>query len=124
MKFNFGFICDDCRREDNGKLMFIGAYGSSIIMPELGAVVVTVIISLNVSESTDVATRFQVQLNEKPLISGAGRMKASTPGDHFFPIRNVLLDLKETGDLVFRLSIEDGDWQTICKMPVILRTST
>jgi hypothetical protein len=125
MKLRFGFICDDVRREDNGKLLFIGTYGSQILVPSFPAtIVVALVASWEVTETVDVAASFQVLLKGNKIQGGSGRLRASGSGNHFFPLKNLLIEAQEAGDLDFQIRLGDGDWQSACVQPIAIKAST
>ena len=125
MKLRFGVLCDEIRREDNGKLIFIGVYGSNILVPAFpAALILALAVGAEVAEPVELSTTFQVTLGETTLVSGRGRMKASVAGNHVFPIRDILLEVPHAGDLHFQLKLGDGDWLTVCVQPIAVKPST
>jgi hypothetical protein len=118
-RIEFGIVCDDARREDSGKLIFIGVYANNIVVPSFPAVLVLCfVIGVHVDVTTETNAKIRVILNDKELYGGNGKMTASLPGRHLFPLKNVLVELEQSGMLRFEMSVEDGDWQTVCEMPV------
>ena len=125
MKVRFGFVCDDARGEDNGKLLFIGAYGPQILVPEMPAILaLCLVIAMEVDEPGERKSQFQVLMGEEKIVGGLGKLRASSPGSHFFPIGALPLEVKKEGDLVFQVKLDDQDWQTVCAQPIAIRAST
>lgn len=125
MKVRFAFVCDDVRREENGKLIFLGAYGPNILPTAIPATMVLALVAgMDVSEPSEVDTKFQVMMDGERIIHGGGSLKASLAGFNFFPIKNIPLHMKEPGILDFQLQIADGEWQSVYTVPVEVKPST
>jgi hypothetical protein len=124
MNVQFGFVCDDVRREDNGKLIFIGAYGSDIVVPELPAVLILTL-AVRVEMKGDEAFEIRVKMGETELRKGKGRIRSDADGGRWMLIPSILLDkLTTEGRLDFDIRIGEGDWITACSMPLRLRQQT
>ena len=124
MKVKFGFVCDEVRREDNGKLIFIGAYSSDIVVPELPAVLILTLV-VRVEMKGDEAFEIRVKMGETQLRKGKGRIRSDADGGQWVPIQSILLDkLTTEGLLDFEVRLGEGDWITACSMPLRLRQQT
>lgn len=119
MRAQFGFVCDDVRRENNGKLIFIGAYASDIVVPELPAALILTLV-LRVEMEGEEALEIQVKMGDRVLRKGNGKIR-SGPGGQWVPIQSLVLDkLSTEGRLDFEVRIGDDDWKTVCSLPLRL----
>jgi hypothetical protein len=117
-----GLVCDDVRREDNGKLILIGVYSSNMIVRELPAVLAPyLVIKLKANEPVDRAIQFRIMLNGEKIRSGKGRIKLSPGPAHWIVVPAIILDkLATEGVLDFDLQIEDSEWKTVCSLQLVL----
>lgn len=121
MKVQFGFVCDDVRREDNGKLIFIGAYSSDIVVPALPAVLILTLV-VRVEMKGEETLELQVRMGDTLLRKGKGKVRSNVAGGHWVPIPSIVLDkLTTEGRLDFEVRLGDGDWVTACSLPLRLR---
>jgi hypothetical protein len=122
----FGIVCDDVRREDNGKLVLIGVYGGSILVPSFPAtVVLSLVLAVDVSNApVDVNAKFQVLLGDQKILGGTGQIRAIGNGRHLFQIKNLLIEAPQAGLLTFQLSQDGGAWETACEYPFNLQAKT
>ncbi|HKZ00641.1 MAG TPA: hypothetical protein VJ180_00280, partial [Pyrinomonadaceae bacterium] len=88
MEVKFGFVCDEVRREDNGKLIFIGAYSSDIVVPELPAVLILTLV-VRVEMKGDEAFEIRVKMGETQLRKGKGRIRSDADGGQWVPIQSI-----------------------------------
>ena len=123
--FEFALVCDDARREDNGKLFLIGVYGTNMLVPSFpAALVVALAMGVSATESTELQTDLRVLLDEKEILSGSGQMRAQLPGRQIFPVKNLLIQVESAGTLHFQIRPKEGEWQTLCSMPITLQPKT
>lgn len=121
MKVQFGFVCDDVRREENGKLIFIGAYSSDVVVPALPAVLILTLV-VRVEMKGEATLELQVKMGDTLLRKGKGKVRSSAAGGHWVPIPSIVLDkLTTEGRLDFEVRLGDGDWVTACSLPLRLR---
>ncbi len=117
-----GFVCDEVRREDNGKLILIGVYSSNIIVRELpAALVLSLVVNLKSQGPVDVEMQFRVMLNGERIRGGKGRVKLSPSGAHWIVLPQIVLNkLQSEGVLAFDVQTEDQEWKTACSLPLAL----
>jgi len=117
-----GFVCDEVRREDNGKLILIGVYSSNLVVRELpAALVLSLVVNLKSQVPVDVAMQFRVMLNGEKMRGGKGRVKLPPSGAHWIVLPQIVLDkLQNEGVLAFDVQVEDREWKTVCSLPLAL----
>jgi hypothetical protein len=78
----------------------------------------SVVIALDAEEAGTVPVEFRVLNNEKVVRTGRGTFAAATAGPAMTSIPRVLLKNVEAGSLSFQVRQPEGDWETICSLPV------
>ena len=119
LKIHFGLVCDEVRREDNGKLIVIGAYGSSLIPSAVPAnLLLSVLVSLEAAAGP-AALDFQVLHGDKVIAKGTGTFQFESAGQTLFAIPKI--GLREVGEGLLRFELRQaGDkWQPLCSIPVV-----
>lgn len=113
-------LCDDIRREDNGKLLLIGVYGKNIGLLQLPATLVLhVLLIATVGEPGTYRTEFQVLLNSNKLTQGKGNIVVSDAGRNLINVSPLILhEIKEEGMLRFEVRIDDGNWMNLIELPL------
>jgi hypothetical protein len=116
---DFAFICDEVRREDNGKLLIIGVYTNDIIVINFPVnLLLTVVVGFNVDEPIE--TDFELKISHDGRLLSAMRghfnlEKSSITGLQKMPLPNI----SGPGELQFAMRFGDGEWQTIRKIPIL-----
>jgi hypothetical protein len=124
LRVNFGVICDEVRREDNGKLLFIGVYSSSIVVQAAPATLVLwIAVNMKVEEAGEFPVEIRALYNDETIQSGKGAVKFDIPGVHFSAIPNILIkDIQKEGMLEFRIRFGgEEEWQTAAYIPVVFK---
>jgi hypothetical protein len=123
VKIRFGIVCDEVRREDNGKLLLIGVYSSSIIVQQLPAVLVlSLVLGVDNDKPAEAAMEFRVLLNEIQLRRGKGVLNVRSAGQNLIAIQSIPLEkIESEGLLDFQLRLRDRDWETVCSLPLALK---
>jgi hypothetical protein len=119
-----GIVCDEVRREDNGKLILIGVYPSNIVVAELPAVLVLwLVLKLEATEPVDATFEFRVSLNGQQLRTGKGRIPIRTQGPSWIVLPSILLDKITTeGRLAFEVRTPgEESWMTACWLPLTVK---
>jgi hypothetical protein len=102
MQLHFGVLCDQVRREDNGKLIIIGVYASDVIVPRFPS---DTLLSLALSFRAELAeaTKFSltVTLNAQELVSGSSEFQVTDTKTAFVVFQNIPIHLREEGRLEF-----------------------
>jgi len=123
-KVRFGILCEDIRREDNGKLILIGVFGDAILVKEFPA-----LLTLANAVWFDLSTPFDGPLWSQVLlddaqIAAAKAMAVIEAGRPVMAIQPIPLRVPKEGVLSFQLKFsEDGDWQTTTTVPIRLNPS-
>ena len=119
-----GIVCDEVRREDNGKLILIGVYPSNIVVAELPAVLVPWLAVKVHATNPPVDEPFDVKvvMGDKELRTAKGRMKIGDQSPTWIVLPNLLLEkIQEEGRLEFLVRVGGGRWKTACWLPLSLK---
>src|SRR5438046_2215625 len=102
-------ICEEVRREDNGKLMIIGVYNEVIVVPQIPFVLpsMTFVPLLNIDTPRNLDLRCKVQVLETGQTVFEGRVGGHiNPGPTILPIRFGNVSFQAIGAYNFVLEIE------------------
>ena len=70
-RIEYAIICDDLRREDNGKLLIIGAYGGEILVSDLPAVLsLRILLGVYSSTTGSVPVSLKIKQDGKTILDG------------------------------------------------------
>lgn len=123
IQIDFALVCDDMRREDNGKLILIGVYGYDIAVAEFPAnIILTVVIGFKVTGPTEAAFELQVLHERKQIARGRGQFGVSASAILGFG-GTLLKDISGPGEIEFQIKLPDQEWQTIKKIPIVLASA-
>jgi hypothetical protein len=120
-RLQFAFICDDARREDNGKILLIGVYGQTMVLSQLPAQLLLCQVTWFETDSPrNSPFKSRVFLDETLITEGGGELHfAEGVSIALFPRIPIFID--KPGKLIFQVRMEAGEWETAVTMPVILR---
>lgn len=121
---HYAMICDEIRREDNGKLIFIGVYGSSINMPNMPApLTVWFAVPIEARVVDEIAMEFRVKYNGEEVYKSSGAIRANEIGAGIVSLPNVLIaNVEKPGELCLEMREEGSRWKKIRSMPVGLQS--
>jgi hypothetical protein len=118
INIDFAFICDEVRREDNGKLLIIGVYAYDIIVRNFPVdLALTVVVSFNVDAPIETDFELKISHDGKSMSAVKGRFRLEKSSITGFP--KLPLHISAPGELQFEMRLDDGEWQTIRKMPIL-----
>lgn len=123
VRFEGVIVCDDVRREDNGKEILIGVYSGDITLPRLPANIRIFFWAMLYVEEGGEQT-FNIRVlgpGEVQLIQGNFHaLLPDTPPEGSLPIGPLLLQIQTAGQLSLQIKREGGEWETIKTKSVIL----
>ncbi|MEZ5887665.1 MAG: hypothetical protein R3D56_12395 [Paracoccaceae bacterium] len=128
LEVNTALLCDDVRREDNGKLILIGVYTGGIVFSgPFPAALSNLFVFLSANTSLeDVDVEFRLFQNtgarELRLVRGNFKRDAKAPtsalGRIDLPIPLGPIAFDEAGDYVFQMRDPGGIWQPVLEFSV------
>jgi len=118
-------MCDDIRREDNGKLLLIGVYGQSIAVPQFPATLPSLVFFQGLESdrpgSWTVRMRLQHLDTGQKVMEGMGMINFRQPGAGANPIRLPGVQFQNPGTYHFVLDIEGQPDPIMYEFSVVLR---
>ena len=116
----YALICDDIRREDNGKLILIGAYPDCIAVSrfplDMRASIAIFVETMRVGR-TDVTTG--IFFNEKNISTMSGVLEVDNVGKASLITPSLRIrDIDGPGTLHVRIKEGDGEWQEAVSIPI------
>ena len=120
-------ICDDIRKEENGKLLIVGAYPEGIAISNLPAQLTLGVIFLFQSSGPGHVS-FQIELRAPGGDTARANIEMDVkyePRPHSVatvPLSGIPVAIKEEGDMILAFRHKDDEWQTLRIMPVELNT--
>lgn len=126
IKIEYAIVCDDVRREDNGKLIIIGAYASDIRIPSQSA---NLRLSLLVAVRSE--TEYQTLVNARIMQEGKRifeikeGMELPVPAKEIamFSFGGIPVAMEAGKMLDFQVRFDQGRYRSVCKLQVRKQTS-
>lgn len=119
-------ICDEVRKEDNGKRIIIGVYTNSILVPEFPFTLPTLTFFTFAATSDKGIFPFEASLElpqqDKPSFKALGKMQVREIGDTQYTLRFHNVTLEGPGTCRLRVRIGQQDEIVAAEIPVLLRT--
>ncbi|MEP7173717.1 MAG: hypothetical protein ABI705_09545 [Aestuariivirga sp.] len=119
MKIESAFLCDDVRREGNGKLIFIGVYAQDIILPAFPITLgFHVVLLIDIDRAGLHAMEVEVLIDDKSKLKGSIQITQISGGFSFihFPIPQLTI----TGESKLNVRVKDskGKWNKVLKIDI------
>lgn len=120
MKVENAIICDDVRKEDNGKHLIIGVYPNNMLVPKFPATLAPSLwIQLYLDEENETAIEFRiVQDDGKVLGCGSGVLPVSLAQPATTILPPSLIEIQKKCVLSFQIREKGKRWKTLKKVPV------
>ena len=120
-------VCDEVRREQNGKDIIIGAYGGDILIDSFPiTLALSLWISLETSGAGDTKNSIRVVNSEKKVLTGLSGEATVEKHQHrsslFTPKFRFQVD--KFTELRFQFRVGEGRWKTVVSRNVRLRSSS
>ena len=116
-------FCDAVRREDNGKFIAIGCYGSSVVVHEFPVqLVLTPLIQCDLSKVEELTgLSFKLSISGSPASPKLeGQITtAKEEKNGLLPVGPFAIEVKRPGTLKLQLLSTDGVWATIGSIPIV-----
>ena len=117
-------ICDEVRREDNGKLLILGMYIKSIVVSQLPAVLPSLtffqLLEADRPGMWNMKVKIQHLETGRPILQAGGVINAAQPGAVVSVLRFPNVPLIAVGPYNFSMEIEDHREPLIVPFEVIL----
>jgi hypothetical protein len=126
VQIRFGILCDDIRREDNGKLLLIGVYDADVRVPQLPtALVARLVVGVDIQKPLVPAElEVVVSLDDARVLTGKGKITLDR-GRAMIPLPQMRLPIEHDGVLQFKIKLTPSDpWVVAWDGPVSLQSSS
>lgn len=116
-------VMDDCRREDNGKLLMIGVYGPDLLVSEFPASVTLVFwheLEILGAGTAEVVFRVSVDDGKTEIVKVGGELQnPDEKGVAVFVIGGVKCEMPAPCDLLVEMKSGDGGWTEVHRKKVM-----
>ena len=120
VKIETALICDEVRKEDNGKLIIVGLYATNIrftVLPAAG--VFTFLVIAQALKTGDHDVQFRVKLADTVLYeSKGGQIHARQPGRVLVPLPNIIIEADKEAMLTLEANTYQEGWELVSSVPV------
>jgi len=124
VSLKFSLICDEVRREDNGKLLIIGLYLPDIVVPQLPFVLSSLTLFLSLESDTSGHAGFHLRLQRletgQNLVETRGGMVFQRPGQAVSHLKFANVQFVAAGAYNFILDVDGQPDPIIIGFNVIL----
>src|SRR5690348_11328478 len=118
LNIKFAALCDDVRREDNGKLLFIGIYGRNIVIRRTPAnLTLRMAVWVDAPNSLEGKLLFRCFVDDKKVSEGEGELRIDGAGLTIINVGPLVFQTKGSAALSVDLKFEDEEWQKAVTMP-------
>ncbi|MFN3462818.1 MAG: hypothetical protein ACK4X1_01960 [Terricaulis sp.] len=123
-KIDYAIVCDQVRREDNGKLLFIGVYGTSLLLNTFpGTVALSLIMKVRPTKLGDSNLQFRAMLEGDELASGEITFHLSSHEPAFAGLPPLPLQIGKPGQLKWEARSGTTRFALLGEIPVTLNPS-
>ncbi len=125
-KIVYAIVCDDVRREDNGKLIIIGAYASDIRIPSHSANLrLSLVVAVRSETKHQTLVSARVMQDRKRIFEPKKGLEVFVPAKDIamFSFAGIPVAI-ETGKMLdFQVRFDQGRYRSVCKLQVREKTS-
>ena len=117
----FAVVCDEIRREDSGKFIFIGVYGESIIVPDFPfAMTLAFWIVVIPHKEGEILCHWKLKHDKFGDLSMTdGKLSINKiEKESTISLRRVPVQLPEEGILTLQVRESGGRWRNVISIPV------
>ena len=127
VSFDYAVLCDDIRKEDNGKLILIGVYTGNILVStfpaHLGAAAYLHGFATSHGDFP-LEIRYRVECPDTKVfqLQGMGTVNVQGPTSEIgTPVVKAILEVAKPGWLSLAYRLEGGRWKTLLKKEISLK---
>ncbi len=126
IKIDYAIVCDDVRREDNGKFIIIGAYGSDIRVPSTRTKLrLSLLVAARSKTEHQTLIGIRITQDGKPIFELPEPMKFPMPAQEIalFSLGGIPVAMEVGKILDFQVRFDQGRYRSVCKLQVREKTS-
>lgn len=119
VKIDCAIVCDDVRREQNGKLIIIGVYGNDISVPSYPAALrLAVVLAGHSTGSGKIPMKLRILQDSDNYIEAEGRMVFDVAGTGIFPMGSTVINVSKDTIIDIQIRVGEGKFKSIRKLPI------
>lgn len=121
----YGIVCDDVRREDNGKLIAVGIYASDIQVSRFPtAIQLRLLLGIRSYKSGSFMFNIRVLQDRKTIFHATGSAE-NTESNSFTVMGTGPIGINVTDDTILKFQgrVDQSRYKTLCTLPVRLKDS-
>jgi Family of unknown function (DUF6941) len=121
LKVQSALVCEDVRREDNGKLILLGVFGNDIRVAQMPAnLVLALVVRLEIEKPFRGVIEFQCLVDGTVKFVAKGQLHVPEVSAALFTVPNIaILNIERRALLEFQWRVEGGDWDALCSFPIV-----
>lgn len=117
---DYTILCDDVRREDNGKLIMIGVYGSSLLLASFPATLgMRIVTRLTPRKMGKTDVEFRISLGADAIAGMKGAIETVDMNPSITNTPPLLLHFAGPGQMKVEVREGGGKWAEILNIPVL-----
>lgn len=117
-------ICDDVRREANGKFILIGAYSGDVRVNKFpAALALQLVLQTDASSAGEAPFEIRVRDGEQQLAAGGGELKSIAPGPALVPLPAFPFFISQETTLHFEVKLENREWEMVRALNIKLSSA-
>lgn len=120
LRVEFVAVCDEVRREDNGKLFLIGTYGADIRVANFPSTIqLTVVVRLYADEAIAAEIEFMCDAKGSAESQIGGHLTMKQNSSLLMPVRGFLLpNIQGPTDLTVKWRLPAKRWKNLHSFPI------
>ena len=120
MRIHNVIICDQVRKEDNGKHLLLGVYPADVLVSDFPTTIALVLwMQLYVDTTGEFDFEFRIQKDKKRISRTKGTLNVE---DHLYPatitLPPALIEIDGECTLSFQIREKNKRWKTVKELPV------
>lgn len=119
IKFEYAIVCDDVRREENGKMIIIGVYANDIVVasyPSNLKLSIVLAVHSDAAVQTPIRTRFLLDSNV--VMEGGATISLSVAGTGLFTMIGIPVNVTKDTILDVQARADKGRFKSVLKIPI------
>lgn len=123
VKVDCAIVCDEVRREHNGKLIFIGVYGNDIFVPSYPATLrLAIVLAGHSTVAAKIPMKLRIMRDSDNYLEAEGRMAFDVAGTGIFPLGGIGISVSKDTIIDIQIRVGRGKFKSIRKLPIRVKS--
>ncbi len=125
-KVEYAIVCDDVRREDNGKLIIIGLYGSDITLSSYPANLrLSILVAVRSKTEHQTLVKMRIMRDGERMSELKEKIELSVPAEDItvFSLSGITVSAEKDAILDFQIRFDQGRYRSACKLKMRQKSS-